>query len=259
MRYGKSESVPLVPTSDGDWVRHSDHLKTEGERDKWIDLTGYWREQAENARHRADHAEQLLASEQEKRERAEGSIELFRSAMDRAEEMLPDDPIAAKGLLAGARCWDVRYEAEPWEIAVAEELAEEDEQQLATARKALTATAHPAPEPPEEKRRREQELHPDLDLDAIEKRAAELRAAPSDAAAIRMVLDKEPAPSPAEQIEEAVEAVAQAMKTRCCSFSDGDGSGPSGWADREYRRVAREILEPALPFLRNLKGGGEDG
>lgn len=47
-----------------------------------------------------------------------------------------------------------------------------------------------------------------------------------------------------------MEAVAEAIKTRCCSFSDGDESLGHGWAEREYLRVANEVLQAAYPALR---------
>ena len=53
----------------------------------------------------------------------------------------------------------------------------------------------------------------------------------------RRVQELEGPPSDAE-----IEATAKAIKARCCSFSDGDGSGGHGWAESQYKRVAREIL-----------------
>lgn len=62
------------------------------------------------------------------------------------------------------------------------------------------------------------------------------------------------APEPKEMVTRndrrpVVEALAKAIEMRCCSFSDGDGSGGVGWAQRQYLRVASEVLEDALPAI----------
>jgi hypothetical protein len=196
MRYGKSESVPLVPTSDGDWVRHSDHLKTEGERDKWIDLTGYWREQAENARHRADHVEQLLASEQEKRERAEGERDAQKKAgmeefhrAEKAEQQLAE----LKGLVDCQAQDEALWPLTP-DIATAY-IVQELRRLHAAVEVAAEHASHPAPEPPEEK---------ECELCEGDGEVAKNFGINSPGRPEIVPCPKcQPAPSPAEQIEEA--------------------------------------------------------